>query len=148
MKNKKFIIAALALIMASNLSFSQKSQKRNVKLKVSNIGANAGNIIISAHNSEESFKKRKPCQTLNVKAQAPSVEIALSLESGEYVFCAYHDTNSDGELNAGLFGIPKEPFAFSNYDGKSPPGNFKKHKVNIPGGSDEIFELEIKLFTF
>jgi len=44
-------------------------------------------------------------------------------------------------------GIPKEPFGFSNYDGKGPPRNFKKHKVAIPAGT-EALAIEIPLVKF
>ena len=55
----------------------------------------------------------------------------IQLKSGDYAFCVYHDVNKDGKLNTNGIGIPKEPYGFSNYDGKGFPGNFKKHKVVI-----------------
>jgi uncharacterized protein (DUF2141 family) len=36
------------------------------------------------------------------------------LEYGEYVIAIYQDANGDKKLNTGMFGIPKEPYAFSN----------------------------------
>jgi len=53
----------------------------------------------------------------------------------------FHDINSYGKLNSNLIGIPKEPFGFTNYDGKSPPGNFKKHKINITGNCKVLIPL-------
>ena len=94
-----------------------------------------------------SFKNKKPVQTVRVPAKVPSATIEVSLESDECAFCVFHDTNDDGDLNAGFMGIPKEPFGFSNYDGKGPPGNFKKHKVAIPAGT-EALALEIPLVKF
>ena len=147
--NKK-LIAAAALLLACALCSAapgSQAQKRSVQITITNITTASGTIVLSAHDSEESFKKRKPVQTVRVPASVPSVTIELSLESGECAFCVFHDTNDDGDLNAGFMGIPKEPFGFSNYDGKGPPGNFKKHKVAIPAGT-ETLEIEIPLVKF
>ncbi len=138
------LLLACALCLAAPGS---QVKKRSVKITITNITTASGTIILSAHDSEESFKKKKPVQTVRVPATVPSVTIELSLEPGECAFCVFHDTNSDGDLNAGFMGIPKEPFGFSNYDGKGPPGNFKKHKVAIPAGT-EALALEIPLVKF
>ncbi len=124
-----------------------QAKKRSVKITITNIATPSGTIVLSAHDSEESFKKRKPVQTVRVPATVPSATIELSLESGECAFCVFHDTNGDGDLNAGFMGIPKEPFGFSNYDGKGPPGNFKKHKVAITVGTKAL-AIEIPLVKF
>ncbi len=147
--NKK-IVAATALLLVCALCFAaprSQTQKRSVQITITNITTSSGTIVLSAHDSEESFKKRKPVQTVRVPASVPSVTIELSLAPGECAFCVFHDTNGDGDLNAGFMGIPKEPFGFSNYDGKGPPGNFKKHKVAIPAGT-EALALEIPLVKF
>jgi uncharacterized protein (DUF2141 family) len=36
------------------------------------------------------------------------------LPYGEYAISVYQDRNGNGKLDTGLFGIPKEPFGFSN----------------------------------
>ena len=36
------------------------------------------------------------------------------LPYGEYAISVYQDRNENGKLDTGLFGIPKEPFGFSN----------------------------------
>ena len=147
--NKK-LIAAAALLLAGALCSAApetQAQKRSVQITITNIKTASGTIVLSAHDSEDSFKKKKPVQTARVPATVPSATIELCLESGECAFCVFHDTNDDGDLNAGFMEIPKEPFGFSNYDGKGPPGNFKKHKVAIPAGTKAL-ALEIPLVKF
>lgn len=36
------------------------------------------------------------------------------LPEGEYAIKMFHDVNSDGKMNTNPFGMPTEPFAFSN----------------------------------
>ena len=66
-----------------------QAKKRSVKITITNIATPSGTIVLSAHDSEESFKKRKPVQTVRVPATVPSVTIELSLESGECAFCVF-----------------------------------------------------------
>lgn len=55
----------------------------------------------------------------------------LKVPAGEYVFSLYQDVNCNKKLDANVLGIPKEPYGFSNYDGKSIPNSFEKLKVAI-----------------
>ncbi|MBQ9627258.1 MAG: DUF2141 domain-containing protein [Treponema sp.] len=150
--NKRILVVAAAILWTCAFAFGQaapqaSAKKRSVQITITNITTSSGTIVLSAHDSEESFKKRKPVQTVRIPATVPSVTIELSLEPGECAFCVFHDTNDDGDLNAGFMGIPKEPFGFSNYDGKGPPGNFKKHKVAIPAETEKL-TIEIPLVKF
>ncbi|WP_149554667.1 DUF2141 domain-containing protein [Treponema pectinovorum] len=115
----------------------------NIKLKISSVVVGKGKIVVSIHNSEESFKTKNPFMKLELIPSATEIETDVELSDGEYAFCVFHDLNSDGVLNSGFMGIPKEPFGFSNYNGKSVPGNFKKHKVLI----DKDETIPIELFT-
>lgn len=49
-----------------------------------------------------------------MKVAAGSTEINLTLENGLYAILVYVDINQNGELDKNLFGIPKEPYGFSN----------------------------------
>jgi len=105
----------------------------DVEIVVTGIKEKSGTIVISIHDSSESFRKRLPYRTAETAADGEKAVYRIRLKAGEYAFCVYHDVNGDGKLNTNAIGIPKEPFGFSNYDGKGPPGNFKKHKVFIDG---------------
>lgn len=105
----------------------------DVEIVVTGIKENSGTIVISIHDSAESFRKHIPYRSVELAAAGDKAVYHIRLKAGDYAFCVYHDINGDGKLNTNAIGIPKEPFGFSNYDGKGPPGNFKKHKVFIDG---------------
>ena len=105
----------------------------DVEIVVTGIKENSGTIVISIHDSAESFRKHIPYRNVELAAAGEKAVYHIRLKAGEYAFCVYHDVNGDGKLNTNAIGIPKEPFGFSNYDGKGPPGNFKKHKIFING---------------
>ena len=43
-----------------------------------------------------------------------STWVVEDLAFGRYAISAYHDVNANGDLDSGLFGIPKEDYGFSN----------------------------------
>ena len=142
MRKLHLTAAITAIMFLSALCFAEPQVNSNnseickVSVSITNIKTADGTIIMSIHDSDKSFSKRIPLETLKLSSEVPSVLCTLNLAPGEYALCVYHDINSNGELDTNLVGIPKEPFGFSNYDGKSVPGNFKKHKVVISADCD------------
>lgn len=132
----KKIILTFTLFLLSTFAFAN-----NVKLKISNVKPNEGKVIISIHGSKESFKNHKADKIIVLETTASEIETSLELPDGEFAFAIYQDLNSDGKLNSNLIGIPKEPFGFSNYNGKSVPGNFERHKVLINQDSEVAIYL-------
>ena len=41
-------------------------------------------------------------------------DISFSVEPGDYAIAVYHDQNGNGKMDKRMFGIPKEPYGFSN----------------------------------
>ena len=144
---EKRIIFVLMILIFCLPGFSQNHK---LKIIITNIKTTDGTIVMSIHDSEKSFNKRIPLKTCRLSPQMPAVSCELELEAGEYAFCVFHDTNNDNDLNSNKIGIPKEPFGFSNYEGKSAPGNFKKHKITVPEATAESEDstVEIPLFSF
>jgi uncharacterized protein (DUF2141 family) len=57
-----------------------------------------------------------------------------ALPPGDYAVTAYHDLDGDGELDKGAFGIPSEPYGFSNgARGKLGPPAWKAVRVSLTG---------------
>lgn len=132
----KKIILTFTVLMISTFAFAN-----NVKLKISNVKPNEGKVIISIHGSKDSFKNHRADKIIVLETTASEIETFLELPDGEFAFSVYQDLNSDGKLNSNLVGIPKEPFGFSNYKGKSAPGNFERHKVIIKQDSEVAIYL-------
>ena len=124
--NTKKTCAVFFCLMCLWSAYAQTTQ--NV---VTGIQEHSGMIAISIHDSAESFNKRLPYRTAELAVTGEQAVYHIQLKAGEYAFCVYHDVNNDGKLNTNAIGIPKEPYGFSNYNGKGFPGNFKKHKVLI-----------------
>ena len=109
-----------------------------VKLKIEGVEKDRGKIYVSVFNSEPAYKAREVYLSFVLNAANEIVTKDLNLPVGQYVFSIYQDSNDNGKLDNNLIGIPKEKFGFTNYDGKSAPGNFNRHKVEITGRSEAV----------
>lgn len=136
---KKNLITILCFLITANAAFSYE-----VKLKITNVKPNTGKITVAISASEENFKNHTSDQIIKLESTDTFIETIIELPEGEYAFSLFQDCNNDDTLNTNFLGIPNEPFGFSNYNGKSAPGNFKKHKVVIKGNS----EINICLYEF
>ena len=112
--------------------------QNTVKLKIENAEKNRGKIYVSIFNSEPTYKGREPYLSFCLNADNEKVTKDLSLPAGQYVFSIYQDSNGNEKLDTSLIGIPKEKFGFTNYDGKSAPGSFNRHKVEITQNKNEV----------
>jgi len=85
-------------------------------IHVQNIKTLDGDLKIGIFNTDADFLE----ENSTVKAYTVAVDEATEtlviddLPEGDYAISMYHDENSDGILNRNFFGIPKEPYGFSN----------------------------------
>ncbi len=106
----------------------------NLSITVENINSQKGSIEIGLFNTHERFlEKNQAYKRYSIKVTKSSETINIKdLPVGDYAVSLYHDKNSDGECNRNFFGIPKEPYAFSN--------NFRP-KFSAPKFEDCKFSL-------
>ncbi|PKP39336.1 MAG: hypothetical protein CVT98_02180 [Bacteroidetes bacterium HGW-Bacteroidetes-15] len=114
-----------------------------VKLKIENVEKNGGKVYVSIFNSEPTYKSREVYLSFILNSDKEIVIKELNLPNGQYVFSIYQDSNGNGKLDTNLIGIPKEKFGFTNYDGKSAPGSYNRHKVVI---NEKVNEIVVRLY--
>jgi uncharacterized protein (DUF2141 family) len=68
-----------------------------------------------------------------IEINSKSPKLNIKLEAGIYAVSAFIDLNGNGKLDKNFFGIPKEPYCFSN--------NFKP-ALSAPDFKDCSFELK------
>lgn len=67
--------------------------------------------------------------------------VATDKLPGMFAIAAFHDQNADGMLNRNLFGIPTEPYGFSNQArGNFGPPSFEQAVLNRPE-EDDLIEI-------
>ncbi len=87
------------------------------KLEVTFTGIEAptGAIMVALFDSETSYNSGKPVRATMVPVnKANAATLINGLPAGRYAIKSFHDINGDGKMGTNPFGMPTEPFAFSN----------------------------------
>ena len=122
------------------LASSQVEVKKTVpksahaaRLVISGVRPSRGNVKVAIYTVASSFPNPAGAsQTFELASTNPTLETSLP-SIRQFAVAVYQDINSDGELNRNRFGIPTEPFAFSNNAmGKRGPPSFEQAVVVQP----------------
>lgn len=101
--------------VASTLTGSTNDpENTTLTVTVQNIQPKTGTVRIALMKSCKNFPNCNPESTAILDAKNLSVQKTFTVEQGEYAVAVYHDVNANGELDKRMFGIPKEPYGFSN----------------------------------
>jgi uncharacterized protein (DUF2141 family) len=112
-------------------------------IEIHNVTVNGGTIYAGIYFNEQSFESKSPNIVLQIDPIHDIVLQEITLSEGEYVIGIHQDTNGNGEMEYGLFGIPKEPFGFSNMRGRI-PGKFNQLKIRINNSNRKIIISLVK----
>lgn len=73
-----------------------------------------GNLYYTLAQGENNFNRRRGAVSIMITVDSTMIySLAYAVPKGEYGLAAFHDVNGNKKLDGGLFGIPKEPYAFS-----------------------------------
>jgi len=131
----KRIITVFFFLMVSTLAFTQT---KTISIEVRQVIKNGGTIHISLSFSEETYKKRKPDRNIQLEPADMVLRTEIAVPTGDCVINVYQDRNGNGKCDNNLLGIPKEPVGITNWNGKGPPSNFDRLKVNITDTTQTI----------
>ena len=102
--------------MAISMLCFKTEEKTSLKLVVSNI-TKQGKIYVALHKSNDKFPDGDDKIVKRLTGTCNSSTCVFDLGDvlyGDYAIAIYQDENGNGKLDTGTFGVPKEPFAFSN----------------------------------
>lgn len=107
-------IAGLSIGMAETAR-PVSATSSSLAIEFTGIEHQTGSIKVALFNSEEGYNKNAAIGGAEVAADAASVSVSVDgLPTGKYAAKVYHDVDGDGGMNTNPFGMPIEPFAFSN----------------------------------
>lgn len=104
----------LSLAAALLLLTTQAAPAQSSVVVTFETGARTGSVMVALYDSEAAYNGGPAVARLAVPADGPVVARFDHLPAGDYAVKAFHDVNGDGQMNANPFGIPIEPYAFSN----------------------------------
>ncbi|MDT7832820.1 DUF2141 domain-containing protein [Flavobacteriaceae bacterium S356] len=129
MKNLFFI---LLVFLASQYTASQEKEDIMLQIEVNVTKYDKGKIYLALYDDEEHYMKKTYMSSSEEVEDHKVTIIFKGLKKGEYAFSLFHDVNSNGKLDNNFFGIPKEPYGFSNHQkGRFGPPKFDKVKFTV-----------------
>jgi len=135
----KILITWFWLLAAGSLLFQPSG---NLSIKVSNISPVEGKLYIAIYTSADTYmdlEKTAFQKVADIESETETI-IIENIPDGEYAVTVFQDLNANGELDTRGFGIPKEPYGFSNdARGSFGPPKFKTAKFDFSG------DLEINI---
>ncbi len=108
-----YLLSALSLFVSSPTP-PAASKKISLTVDIQNLRMSKGTVYVALFRSVKAFPEGKPTESKKLKAGGKSVQALFSVEPGDYAIAVYHDENGNGKMDKRMFGIPKEPYGFSN----------------------------------
>ncbi len=135
----------LTLILFLSAGFNQPKGK--LKVSISNLRSNKGQVLIYLFEDEKGFPKDLERASFYGKSEIKDLKSSYTFENlnyGEYAAIAVHDENSDGMLDKSFLGMPKENIGlhFNNKESTQFP-SFDNCKFIIDKKENTI-ELEVR----
>ena len=126
----------LLFIGLLSLMFS-KEDMYILQVEVTNLRPGIGNLMLAVNSTADKFPAKEGTllfETYPVKDSGTMI-VEIELPKGAYAISLYQDLNKNQELDTKMFGIPKEPYGFSNNP---------RPKFRAPRFEEARFSLEEK----
>jgi len=105
-------------------------------------GSTTGTVMISVFNSEATYSGGTPVAATALSASGPVVAVFENLPAGDYAVKAFHDVNGNGRMDTNPFGMPVEPYAFSNNArGNMGPAGWDRAHFAVSGATAQTISI-------
>jgi uncharacterized protein (DUF2141 family) len=131
-------VAGSALTASVIMPPASAEEASTLSVSIENIAQQQGTMMIAVFQGEDSYKKDIAVRSAAAKVEGDTVTANFTLEPGTYGIKLYQDVNDDRRMNTNPFGMPTEPFGFSN----NAPVRF-----GPPSWSAAQFEVAAKVTT-
>lgn len=133
---KRFALAALASLLAL-AAVPSAARATTLVVTFTVTDAPGGAILLNLYDNEGAHDGggAPVAQAAVPVKDGQAIARFEGLAPGRYAIKAFHDLNGDGELNSNPFGMPIEPFAFSNNaPAQGGPARWQAASFAVDGG--------------
>jgi uncharacterized protein (DUF2141 family) len=140
---KKIVLTILGIAIAAATVFASNNDGNKVTVVVKNVESTNGIVSVTLFNSSANWLEEGIEQSATIENTGSVIITFENVADGTYAVSVIHDENENGDLDSGVFGIPTEPYGFSNdARGKFGPASFDDSKFEIT--ADKEIEINIK----
>lgn len=133
------ILIGCMLLMGANALYAQ----HKVELTIKGIEKVQGTVLVAVYNSAETFMKKRLTSKKVVVTGKEATFIFENVAEGDYAISTFHDENDNNKLDTNFFGVPNEPYGFSNdARGSFGPPSFDKARVKVDGDKKLVITLD------
>ena len=115
---KTALLSTLLLLAAPTASRADAAPPQpgaTLTLTFQGLKTPTGRILAALFDSEAAYAGKDAGRGLLAEVDGGRVSVVVpGLQPGRYAVRAFHDLDGDGKLSRNPFGVPTEPFAFSN----------------------------------
>lgn len=131
------LFAAALMIAAPALAFEPGSLSLTFETE-----AATGSIMVALYDAG-TYDGGQPIRVATVDVAAGGHTAAFAdLAAGDYGVKAFHDLNGNGRMDTNPFGMPIEPFAFSNNAvGNMGPAGWDRAKFTVDGATAQTIRI-------
>lgn len=132
---RQLINITLLIFIVSNLS---SQEIVDFTINFDKLSSNSGFVMTLVQDEKE-----QDVAKLVIPIKDNKASVTVQIPSGMYGISAFHDENSNQELDVNFFGAPTEAYGFSNNArGTFSKPDFKETLVKINGNQTITFKLE------
>jgi uncharacterized protein (DUF2141 family) len=103
----------MSVLIALALAEAVTTGSGSLTITVGNVRSNKGSVVVAVC-SQNRFLEDECALQASSPARVGSTTVTVpNVPAGQYAVQAFHDENSNGEVDRAMFGIPKEGVGFS-----------------------------------
>lgn len=139
----KRTIAITLLMLTIGLSAQTNGGKNSVTVTIENVKNTDGILMVTLFSKEADWLKRGDLKKVKISKEGTVKVTFENVSNGIYAVSVIHDENNNLDLDSNSFGIPNEPYGFSNNArGMFGPPSFEESQFNVSG--DTSISLRVK----
>lgn len=133
------MLAALALLSVSAAPSLALADPLILNVDV---GATTGDVMVAVYDSQAAYDGGRAVRVARIDVGGGARSASFDLPAGDYAIKAFHDVDGDGQMNKNPFGMPTEPFAFSNNaKGNMGPASWDDARFDVSGATVHALTL-------
>jgi uncharacterized protein (DUF2141 family) len=135
----RFAIAAALALCATTALASEPGSSVALTFET---GADTGAIMVALYD-EATYAGGQPVRAARIDVAAGKRTATFEgLPAGDYGVKAFHDVNGNGRMDANPFGMPTEPYAFSNNAvGNMGPAGWDRAHFSVDGATAQTIRI-------
>ncbi|TDI68469.1 MAG: DUF2141 domain-containing protein [Bacteroidetes bacterium] len=137
---KKIQKILLLVFFGVSISTVHATETGSITVDINGFKNEDGTVRVAMANSRETHPENaKAFREAESMIEGGKVEVVFTdIPYGEYSIRLYHDKNGNKELDKNVFGVPKEPYGYSNN---------ARAKLSAPSWKKAMFKLDSENVT-